>query len=94
MRQRQHRRQETIHRPSISSQMCLGFRLGWLLTRVAAAERMSVQALLREINPRMRKGCRVVRLLRHTGKMVIGSYLGTSCMPCALSGQYAMWCKW
>lgn len=30
--------------------------LGWLLTRVAAAERMSVQALLREINPRMRKG--------------------------------------
>lgn len=32
------------------------FCLGWLLTRVAAAERMSVQALLREINPRMRKG--------------------------------------
>lgn len=30
--------------------------LGWLLTRVAAAERMSVQALLREINPRMREG--------------------------------------
>ena len=30
--------------------------LGWLLTRVAAAERMSVQALLREINPRWRKG--------------------------------------
>ena len=30
--------------------------LGWLLTRVAAAERMSVQTLLREINPRMRKG--------------------------------------
>ena len=30
--------------------------LGWLLARVAAAERMSVQTLLREINPRMRDG--------------------------------------
>ena len=28
--------------------------LGWLLTRVAAVEQMSVQTLLREINPRMR----------------------------------------
>ena len=69
--------------------------LGWLLTRVAAAERMSVQALLREINPRMRKGMPSRAALEgNTGKMVIGSYLGTSCMPCALSGQYAMWCKW